>query len=298
MRWFQHLLCLLVCACGTARHGPSEPGIAVVGVGLPNTGIRTLRDSLELLGYKVAGMEVFDSNPALRASWRQWWHSRTPPEFVFQNLTDAGYTAVVGEPFSLAYEYIMLRNPDSLFVLTLRNDSKGWYSSVRQAVAPWRRFHWHWWLASDYEEQHSFRHEFFDRLGCNVMDTPGLPRTQDWCINAHQRHITAVRETVKDNRLLDWDVRKGWGPLCALLGVAVPARIPFPTRSRARAEDITWIMVFIIPVLPFLYACWHCGLCPFFEGQTDDSDDFEHQPRVPQRRPSATSPAGVKLKRQ
>ena len=49
--------------------------------------------------------------------------------------------------------------------------------------------------------------------------------------NAHNERVKAV---IPADRLLVFDVRQGWQPLCAFLGVAVPDT-PFP-RTNDRAE--------------------------------------------------------------
>jgi sulfotransferase family protein len=47
-------------------------------------------------------------------------------------------------------------------------------------------------------------------------------------IAAYHRHVAAVRESLPEDRLLVFDVRQGWGPLCDFLGVEPPAGEPFP----------------------------------------------------------------------
>ena len=46
-------------------------------------------------------------------------------------------------------------------------------------------------------------------------------------IEAFERHVREVREGVPAERLLVYEVRQGWGPLCEFLGVEVPDE-PFP----------------------------------------------------------------------
>jgi hypothetical protein len=48
------------------------------------------------------------------------------------------------------------------------------------------------------------------------------------CQAVFDRHGAAVRETVAPDRLLVFDVKQGWEPLCAFLGVPVPEDEPFP----------------------------------------------------------------------
>jgi hypothetical protein len=46
-------------------------------------------------------------------------------------------------------------------------------------------------------------------------------------IRVFERHIAEVKEAISADRLLVFDVREGWAPLCAFLGRSVPDE-PFP----------------------------------------------------------------------
>ena len=50
---------------------------------------------------------------------------------------------------------------------------------------------------------------------------------KDHCIRIFERHNDTVRNVVPKNRLLEYDVRQGWEPLCKFLGVPIPEQ-PFP----------------------------------------------------------------------
>jgi hypothetical protein len=46
-------------------------------------------------------------------------------------------------------------------------------------------------------------------------------------IAAYERHNADVRARAPKQRLLEWNAKEGWGPLCRALGVPVPGE-PFP----------------------------------------------------------------------
>jgi Sulfotransferase domain len=50
---------------------------------------------------------------------------------------------------------------------------------------------------------------------------------RDAAIAAFEQHNRQVQERVPPERLLVYEVREGWAPLCRFLGVSVPAS-PFP----------------------------------------------------------------------
>lgn len=78
--------------------------------------------------------------------------------------------------------------------------------------------------------------------------------------------VDFVRKTVPAERLLEFDVKQGWGPLCEFLGKPVPS-IPFPHINDRVVVDtiikvfqvVTWVwpLVFASPLL-ILYCCIRC----------------------------------------
>ena len=60
----------------------------------------------------------------------------------------------------------------------------------------------------------------------------------DLAVAAFNRHTAEVQKHIDSERLLVYEVKQGWQPLCAFLGQPVPAE-PFPrVNSRAEFDDI------------------------------------------------------------
>jgi hypothetical protein len=51
---------------------------------------------------------------------------------------------------------------------------------------------------------------------------------EDHAVEVFRRHVATVQERLPAERLLVFDVRQGWGPLCRFLGVEPPSDRPFP----------------------------------------------------------------------
>ncbi len=49
-----------------------------------------------------------------------------------------------------------------------------------------------------------------------------------FAIEAFNRHNEQVRRDIPADRLLVYEIRQGWEPLCAFLGLPVPEGKPFP----------------------------------------------------------------------
>jgi len=83
-----------------------------------------------------------------------------------------------------------------------------------------------------------------------------------------------IRGLVPKDRLLEWCVQDGWGPLCEFLGKPVPDE-PFPHVNTAAAfaehvdrrkemdlrgtlTDFAVMFSVLIGVLGVVYTLWHC----------------------------------------
>jgi hypothetical protein len=112
--------------------------------------------------------------------------------------------------------------PDALVLLSLR-DGQEWWESARETIFqvpenhPMITAEWRAMLAD----------LFRTRWGADIHD-------REACIAAFNAHSTRVRQTVPKERLLVWETREGWQPICRALGLPVPAE-PFP-RANTREE--------------------------------------------------------------
>ena len=56
----------------------------------------------------------------------------------------------------------------------------------------------------------------------------GRFREREYALRVFNEHNQAVQETIPTGKLLVFDVKQGWEPLCQFLGVSIPAGETFP----------------------------------------------------------------------
>ena len=61
----------------------------------------------------------------------------------------------------------------------------------------------------------------------------GQIRKREHATRVFREHVAEVQAVIPAHRLLTFDLREGWEPLCAFLGVAVP-EIPFPRTNSSK----------------------------------------------------------------
>ena len=151
----------------------------------------------------------------------------------------AGYEVTVDWPACSFYEELMEAFPEAPVILTVR-DPAPWYESTRSTIYELRRLttgplpvRAAFALAGLFAPGVAGTVRLADRL---VWEGTFDGRFEDraYAMEVFERHNEAVRRRVPPERLLVFDVREGWGPLCDFLGVEAPDDKPFPRLNEAR----------------------------------------------------------------
>lgn len=196
--------------------------IRVIGAGLGRTGTTSLKVALEQLGFGPCyHMTEAIQHPSHAKVWRKAWRG----EAVHWPTLLGKYGSAVDFPACSFYPELMAAYPDAKVILTVR-DPERWYESAYQTIYLLIQAMPHWvrwlpWAGDVYrmtEEvvwQGSFEGRFENRARA---------------IHLFTRWNAEVQTTVPAERLLVFDVKQGWEPLCKFLGVAVPPG-PFPHKN-------------------------------------------------------------------
>lgn len=185
--------------------------LSVVGAGLGRTGTASLKVALEMLGLgKCHHMSEVFGSPEQIDLWTK--AAAGKPDWP---ATFNGYGAAVDFPTAAFWREIAAFYPDAKVILSLRDPEK-WHQSTQETIlSP---------LAAKSMPQMPFAPvireivwPFFDN---RIHD-------HDHMIAIFNRHNEAVKREIKKDRLLVFDAKEGWAPLCAFLGKKVP-NDPFP----------------------------------------------------------------------
>ena len=209
--------------------------LKVIGAGFGRTGTTSLKAALErLVGPCYHMMEVFPK-PEHVAFWEAA-HRGEPVEWeaVFGN-----YQAAVDWPTCTFYRELTQRYPEAKVVLSVRDPDR-WYESVLSTIytVNKQRPPASWLFAAIPQVRR------FVRMSDAVIwqgTFGGRFENKAHALRVYGAHIEEVKRTVPPEKLLVFDVKEGWGPLCAFLEVPVPDE-PFPHLNDAAAfrEQASW----------------------------------------------------------
>ena len=194
-----------------------------------------MKAALETMGLGSAYhmTEVFTRPEHVR-----FWEAARRGERVDWNGFFSGYGVAVDWPACAFYEELMEAFPDASVILTVR-DPERWYESARNTI-----YGIHGISAGSAPIRLAFAF-----AGLIVPGVTGIARLADgivWqdtfggrfedkdhAIETFRRHNEEVRRRVPPERLLVYDVKEGWAPLCGFFGVEVPDE-PFPHLNDTR----------------------------------------------------------------
>jgi Sulfotransferase domain len=192
--------------------------LKVVGAGFGRTGTLSLKTALEKLGfgpcYHMA--EVFP-----RPEHIAMWHRLAFEDQMDWDQLFSGFHATVDWPSARWWREIAAHYPDAKVLLSVR-DPEAWYASMFNTIYQPMKF-----PAPDHAPE-------LVRLQSEMARKSILAETFDnrfedkaHAIEVFKRHNQEVRDSVDPARLLEFDVREGWAPLCRFLDVPIPDE-PFP----------------------------------------------------------------------
>lgn len=191
--------------------------LQVIAAGLGRNATLSLKFALEALGFGPCHhmTEVLADERRQVPLWIEAAAGRPDWDAIF-----AGFGSTSDYPSASYWREIADYYPDAKILLTTRDPDR-WFDSVSETIfSPWM------------QEAHAntpvhglMRATIFELIVGDLSDRAFLT---EW----YNRRNQAVLDGIAPDRLLHFDVRDGWHPLCEFLGIPVPD-LPFPrTNSR------------------------------------------------------------------
>lgn len=273
----------------TASDSSSSTKIEVIGAGLGRTGTLSLKAALETLGYRsyhyvgdVRHAKAWADLAA--ASGRSSSSNDTEKASMIDGIIDTivadGYTATMDNPAADIYMHLFQRYPDAKVVLTVRDSPRAfassWKTLYRSIEATERDFSlafptfFQWIpLFRNLKELRCF-------IGTTHLELPPCEllkhwdrHDEGWLEEQYEKHNRHVKNTIREDQLLVFNVKEGWGPLCQFLDKPVPNAdtTPFPhvkVNSSIALQELRktftilvyiWIPLLVTTVASIYFCC-------------------------------------------
>jgi hypothetical protein len=202
----------------------------VIGAGFGRTGTMSLKAALEELGcgpcYHMVETTVTPEHV-------EAWSRVSLGESIDWKQLFRDYNSAVDWPASAFYKQLMDVFPNAKVILTVRDPNR-WYESALNTIyqpSVKRRAN----KAIETPDEHVSPEERQRRAHGQMVDRllwegvfHGRFEDRDFAIGLFLRNIDNVKRQVPAHRLLVYEIKEGWAPLCRFLGVDVPVDRPFP----------------------------------------------------------------------
>eukprot|EP00574_Skeletonema_japonicum_P002363 CAMPEP_0201724050 /NCGR_PEP_ID=MMETSP0593-20130828/7901_1 /ASSEMBLY_ACC=CAM_ASM_000672 /TAXON_ID=267983 /ORGANISM="Skeletonema japonicum, Strain CCMP2506" /LENGTH=324 /DNA_ID=CAMNT_0048215241 /DNA_START=157 /DNA_END=1131 /DNA_ORIENTATION=- len=223
--------------------------IKVVGLGLGRTGSTSLAVALEMLGYYA----VHDDDQVELTDIFYAWEEETIDSDEFHEILGLrGYNA----SFKTEYEWVQ-SHEEVKAILTVRDTPEKYVESWSVAAAfidiveqiPFR------WMPTVVELRESLLDEYKEESTGGNPDDYMNPEVLK---RAYLEHNEEIQGAIPSERLLTFNVKQGWAPICEFLEVQESdcPTVPFPhvhTRARLEGEHFFLRMItFIWPLAVIL----------------------------------------------
>jgi hypothetical protein len=198
----------------------------LIGAGLPRTATTTQMIALEMLGLPCYHMRDMMADPATSIPlWRKAFEGEGDWETLF-----AGKESIVDWPGSYHWRELMDVYPDAKVLLSVRS-AESWVQSMHNTIAQL-------WYGDTLMHHLAMAQYHVDPLYASWLDL-----LNDMWVKADimaksrgdraemaagmERWNQEVIDTVPAERLLVWNPKDGWEPLCEFLEIDVPSQ-PLP----------------------------------------------------------------------
>jgi len=185
--------------------------LKIIGAGFGRTGTASLKVALEtLLHAPCYHMSEVLGNAGHVDLWLDAAAGNPDWDAIFSN-----YAATVDFPASTYWRELAAAYPKARIILSVR-DAERWFQSTQETI-----------FSKTLQDLHSgtkwnrmIKATVDDHIGgdCNERETT---------IAAFNAHIENIRKAFDSDRLLLFEAKDGWGPLCDFLGVPEPDE-PYP----------------------------------------------------------------------
>ena len=202
----------------------------VLGAGLSKTGTWTLKVALDMLGLPCYhfGDVVVNYEKGDTDMWNDYMEKKS--EMNWHKLYE-GYEAATDVPSNLHFREIKSAFPDLKVILSTRDPDK-WYASLADTV---EKHNTNVVPAMFLPSFNGFQRAFNNSL--RIAQVGEL--TRENAIAWMERHNAEVKKAIPPDRLLVYNVKEGWAPLCEFLGLPVPGEeFPWVNKDFADGEKL------------------------------------------------------------
>ncbi|CAG5104153.1 Oidioi.mRNA.OKI2018_I69.chr1.g1118.t1.cds [Oikopleura dioica] len=234
----------------------------IICAGFPKTGSKSCSNALRILGYNVA--DLSETIHFMSEVWYDYMKGKCSIHRVIEEYQKHGFQVNQDVPSNVFWEQLYHASPTAKVILTVRDSSEVWQNSWNKFAASFNtqfgnpgfwiyhrlismgwsspnmnRFNWMMPECMKIGFLRNCDQEFFP-APWHIFTGEQLIRTMqpywDGMVDQYENHNRRVQEIVPADRLLVWNPKDGWEPLCQFLNKPIPDS-PIPHDNKTVDKD-------------------------------------------------------------
>jgi len=200
--------------------------LEVIGAGFGRTGTMSLKVALQELGFsKCHHMKEVPTNRGQIEAWHalSCGYAESRGEKADWERIFEGYRASCDWPSSAYWEELYDFYPNCKVILSTRDEER-WYRSIMETIYPVTGAFSKWMLLL-IPRARMFKEIVDNTVWKGIFG--GRIEDKAHAIGVYRENTQRVKQVVAPDRLLIFEAKDGWEPLCAFLNVPVP-ETPYP----------------------------------------------------------------------
>jgi len=216
--------------------------LKVIGASFPKTGTKSLWRAMDHLGFNH--VEVVTWVDHMLDEWVEFMKGNAPFDLVHDKFNELNGESFSDMPFNLYWEEFYKRNPNCKVILGVRDSDDQWYASFRRycdalaetdilagahtdlAKQDENYAKWIWVLEDHWRQMFGTEKNPFTQKSLTKKDVDHF-LNEPMLKQRYRMHNAYVKSVVPADKLLFFNPKDGWEPLCKFLNVPVPD-VPFP----------------------------------------------------------------------
>jgi hypothetical protein len=191
--------------------------LKIIGAGLHRTGTLSLKIALETLGYqKCYHFIELGANPSHLSQWMAASEGQTTDwDALFE-----GYQATLDFPGQYFYKDLHKAYPNAKVILTVR-EAERWYESVYNTI---------YRVYKNADALMPPERKLLAPLDHLLFEVYYQGRFEDksFMLDFYHQYVEEVKNAIPADKLLVFQVKEGWKPLCEFLDAPIPENEAFP----------------------------------------------------------------------
>ena len=203
----------------------------VICAGLSKTGTKSIAKALQVLGFSV--YDFMEHISIHHDQWASVYRCGEEPDFLsmYQDVD-----AVTDLPAAIWYEEIYKTFPDAKVILSVRDSEDVWFKSWSNQTTVFRNPGFLVKMIMRYIMPYT---QGFDVHLCDDIDMSAYgtlrPESKFLQKKKYREHNQRVQAVIPKEKLLIFNVKQGWKPLCEFLGCEIPEQ-EFPRANVSGTE--------------------------------------------------------------